>query len=85
MRFLRERSLRVELFTKNPISWMFVGILLALQVLFVYAPFMHTLFGSTSLALHQWLVPFGVGLGVFLIVEGEKAITRRRASRGATS
>ena len=77
VRFLRDHSFHRELFTKNPISWLFVGILLGLQVLFVYAPFMHTLFGSTALPLRDWLIPVGVGFGVFLIVEVEKAIARR--------
>lgn len=85
VRFLRERSLQVGLFTTNPISWVFVGILLVLQLVFVYAPFMHALFGSTSLAPQQWLVPVGVGLGVFLVVEVEKAITRRVSRSRATS
>ena len=81
VRFLRGSSLRLGLFSQNPMSWLFVGILLALQALFVYAPFMHTLFGSTSLTADQWLVPIAVGVGVFLIVEVEKAISRRHGGR----
>lgn len=65
-------------------SWLFVSVLLLFQVLFVYAPVMNTLFGSAPLPLRDWLIPIAVGSGVFLIVEGEKAITRRasRARRG---
>ncbi len=83
VRFLREHSLRRELFTKNPVSWLFVGILLVLQVLFVYAPFMQTLFGSAPLPLRDWLIPISIGFAVFLVVEGEKAITRRATARRA--
>lgn len=84
VRFLRQHSFRREIFTKNPISWVFVGALLLFQLLFVYAPFMHTLFGSTALPLRDWLIPIAVGFGVFLIVEVEKAITRRSDSRTVT-
>jgi hypothetical protein len=38
---------------------------------------MQRLFGSTALELRHWLVPLGIGLAVFLLVEAEKAIFRR--------
>jgi hypothetical protein len=37
---------------------------------------MHAWFGSAALDLRHWLVPLGIGLGVFLLVEVEKAVTR---------
>jgi hypothetical protein len=35
------------------------------------------LFGSTAVELHHWLVPLGIGLAVFLLVETEKTLFRR--------
>ncbi|MFP4282087.1 MAG: cation transporting ATPase C-terminal domain-containing protein, partial [Opitutales bacterium] len=76
-RFLRESSLVVNRLFTNRIAWMAVGVLAVLQLLFVYAPFMQVLFGSAPLELRHWLIPLGIGLAVFLLVEGEKAVVRR--------
>jgi hypothetical protein len=37
---------------------------------------MNERFGSTALEPPHWLVPLGIGLGVFLLVEVEKAVAR---------
>jgi hypothetical protein len=58
---------------------MAVGLLVLLQLVFVYAPFMNTWFHSTPLAAADWLLPIGIGLAIFLAVEGEKAVARRLA------
>jgi len=54
-----------------------------LQLIYVYAPFMHVLFGSQPLMARHWLIPLSVGLGVFVIIEIEKAILRWRRDSGA--
>ncbi len=76
-RFLRESSLSFSRLFTNRAVWLAVGVLAVLQLVFVYAPFMHRLFGSTALELRHWLVPLGIGFGVFLLVEAEKAVFRR--------
>ncbi len=76
-RFLRASSLRPKLLFSNRVAWFAVAVLALLQLGFVYAPFMHVWFGSAALELRHWLVPLGVGLAVFLIVETEKALIRR--------
>ncbi len=81
-RFLRESSLSFERLFTNRIVWLAVGVLAVLQLIFVYAPFMHRLFGSTALELRHWFVPLGIGLGVFLLVEAEKAVFRRFGAAG---
>ncbi len=78
-RFSRTTSLRRELFTTNPISWLSVAVMLALQLLFVYTPFMQAAFGSTGLGPGDWLVPLAVGVLVFAVVEVDKALRRRAA------
>jgi len=76
-RFISQASwLPSHLFT-NPVIWYAIGVLALLQLTFVYAPFMHVAFDSAPLELRHWLIPLGVGLGVFLLVEAEKTITRR--------
>jgi magnesium-transporting ATPase (P-type) len=81
-RFLGESSLSFARLFTNRVVWLAVGLLSLLQLVFVYAPFMHRLFGSTALDLRHWLVPLGVGLAVFLLVEAEKAIIRRFGEAG---
>jgi magnesium-transporting ATPase (P-type) len=76
-RFLRESGMSFAHFFTNRAVWIAVGVLTALQMVFVYAPFMQRLFGSAALEPRHWLVPLGIGLMVFLIVEAEKAISRR--------
>ncbi|MCL4180764.1 MAG: cation-transporting P-type ATPase [Verrucomicrobia bacterium] len=79
-RFLRESSLSFSRLFTNRVVWLAVGVLAVLQLAFVYAPFMQRLFGSTALELRHWLVPLGIGVAVFLLVEAEKAIFRRFGS-----
>ncbi len=82
-RFLRESSLRIgQLFT-NKAVWIAVTVLLCLQLLFVYLPFMNTLFASEPLELRHWLLPLAAGITVFLIVELEKFLIsgKRRTNR----
>jgi len=87
-RFMRESSLRPTLLFTNRVAWLAVGILVILQLGFVYAPFMQLWFGSAPLELRHWLVPLGIGFIIFLLVEAEKAICRRfdrKAQRPAPS
>ncbi len=80
-RFLRESSLVWGRFFTNRVAWVAVGVLLVLQVMYVHAPFMNRWFGSAALDLRHWLIPVGIGLVVFLVVEAEKAILRRYFDR----
>lgn len=77
-RYLRESSLHVDRLLANRVAWLAVGILLVLQLGFVYLPIMNLWFGSAALELRHWLIPLSIGFAVFLIVEAEKAVLRRR-------
>lgn len=48
-----------------------------IQLLFTYAPFMNTLFGSAPLSLQLWLDVVAVGVAAYIIIEIEKWIRRR--------
>jgi Ca2+-transporting ATPase len=52
------------------------GVLLVIQLAFTYLPFINTLFGTVPIPLVEWSLLSLVGLGVFLIVEVEKAVLR---------
>jgi magnesium-transporting ATPase (P-type) len=80
-RFLTASSLRVKLLFSNRAALMAVGVLAMLQLGFVYLPFMNLWFGTTALEARHWLVPMGIGIAVFLLVELEKAWNRRREAQ----
>ena len=75
-RFTRASSLRPELFTTNPISWVCIALMVLLQLAFVYAPFLKTAFGTTGVGLHMWLLPVLAGVAVFVVVEIDKGVRR---------
>ena len=57
--------------------WIVSAVLLVLQLLIIYAPFMQLLFGTTGLPFRYWVITFIIGFVMFLIVEVEKPLTRR--------
>lgn len=57
--------------------WIVSAVLLGLQLLIIYAPFMQLLFGTASLPFRYWVITFIIGFVMFLIVEIEKPLTRR--------
>jgi magnesium-transporting ATPase (P-type) len=77
-RFLTESSLNIKLLFTNRAALLALAVLMLLQIGFVYLPFMNTWFGTAPLELRHWLVPLGIGLAVFLLIEAEKAWGRRR-------
>jgi magnesium-transporting ATPase (P-type) len=64
-------------FFSNP--WAIGGAILMvlLQMVFTYAPFMNNLFGSASIPWWLWLDVLGVSLAAFVIIEIEKWIRRK--------
>ena len=79
-RFLRESSLRLDLLFTNRVAWIAVGVLVILQLLFVYVPFMNLWFQSAPIPARDWLLPIGIGFVIFLAVEAEKALLRKMKS-----
>lgn len=71
-RYLAECSLRFGLLFANKVAWLAMGVLLLLQLAFVYLPFMQQLFGTSALPLAYWLLPIGLGLAIMLLIELEK-------------
>ena len=61
---------------RNKGIWLVSGVLLLLQLAIIYLPFMQTMFGTESLPLRYWLITLVIGIGMFLVVEVEKRLTR---------
>jgi magnesium-transporting ATPase (P-type) len=79
-RSLRGSSLKMGMFLNY---WIYVGIgaILALQLGFVYLPFMNVLFHSAPLSLAAWGQSLLVGALVLPVVGLEKALRERRHRR----
>lgn len=81
-RSLEHSLLSVGLLT-NRLLLLGVGIMIVLQLLLTYAPFMQVAFSTAALPAQAWLPVIGVGFAVFTLVGLEKAITSRRTTRAA--
>ncbi|MFF2623476.1 cation-translocating P-type ATPase [Oerskovia jenensis] len=77
-RFLDRSSITPAVLRGNRAVWYSAGSLLALQAVFVYAPFMHSWFGSAPIGLREWGITLGLAIVVFLLVEAAKALGRAR-------
>jgi magnesium-transporting ATPase (P-type) len=67
-----------ETFLGSRMALLTVGILVALQLGFTYLPFMNDLFGTAPLTLDIWLVTIALGGALFVVVEIEKWLWRKR-------
>ena len=67
--------------TGNPYVLLAVGVLLVLQLAYTYWEPMQLLFGTASVELLWWPWIVLVGLSLFLVVEFEKFLVRRRQAR----
>lgn len=70
-------------FFNNRAAFYAAGILIILQLVFTYAPFMNQLFGTDPHVYNYWVFPVIAGLFVFLMVELEKYLLgqRKKAKR----
>ena len=57
--------------------WLVSGVLLLLQLMIIYLPFMQLLFGTEAIPLRYWGITLAIGAVLFLIVELEKKLMRR--------
>ncbi|MFB2557403.1 cation-translocating P-type ATPase [Herbiconiux liangxiaofengii] len=75
-RFLRASSFRPAVLVGNRAIYISGGILLLLQLVFVYAPFMHPWFHSAPLGLREWAYTAGIAALIFALTEAAKAAER---------
>ncbi|MHA7221705.1 HAD-IC family P-type ATPase [Arthrobacter sp. RHLT1-20] len=80
-RFVHASSLNVAVLRGNPVIWICAGALLALQLAFVYAPFMNLWFHSAPIGLREWSYTLGLSVAIFLLIETGKAIERANEGR----
>ncbi|HZP86873.1 MAG TPA: cation transporting ATPase C-terminal domain-containing protein, partial [Burkholderiales bacterium] len=78
-RHLSAPSLRWSVLTENPVALLAAAALVGLQLAFTYLPVMQGLFGTAGLDLDAWARVLACGGLLFLVIEAEKWIQRRRA------
>jgi len=85
-RSLRFSVFKLGLFSNKPLLGGAIT-MAALQIAFTYAPWFQTLFQTRSLPAGKWIYIFGIGIGVYAMVEAEKKIrqSRYRARAGEGS
>jgi magnesium-transporting ATPase (P-type) len=83
-RYLLDSSLSLRAHIGNPYLWYGIAGVVALQLLFTYAPSFHAVFATEPLRLSAWLGLVAGACLFFLVVEVEKLIIRSiPAVRGA--
>ena len=75
------RSLRRSLFTYNPfgnrIILLGVAVVIALQVLFTYAPFMQVAFDTDAMSGGEWVAVVIIGLATMVFMDLVGVVLRR--------
>ncbi len=66
-------------FFDNPYVFLAIAILIGLQLILTYVPFMNSLFDTQPLPFTMWIYPLMAGLTVFFLVELEKFISGKIA------
>lgn len=79
------RSLRVSMFElgvfSNPLLWLGVVLMTALQLLFTYAPFMNRIFKTAPIGGGEWTAILLASLLLYLLFELDKWLRRRRSEQ----
>jgi len=78
VRWFTRHSLTHHVLRGNVMMWLTPAVLLALQAVFVYSPWMNEIFGTSGLAFETWLVIVAIAGVQFLLVEAEKTLLRSR-------
>ncbi len=77
VRYLHMTSFSLRGALGTPAVLVAVGVVIVAQLAFTFAPFMHSLFDSATLTIFEGAVILGIGVGVLLVLEIEKALMRR--------
>lgn len=75
------RSLRLSIFQlglrSNPLIWVGIAAMMAVQLLFTYLPLMNRLFHTAPIGISDWARILVVGIAIYAIIGVEKAWKRR--------
>jgi magnesium-transporting ATPase (P-type) len=77
VRYLHVTSITWRGALGTPAVLLALAVVIAAQLTFTYAPFMHALFETCAVPIAEGLVIIGAGILLMLVLEGEKIILRR--------
>ena len=77
VRYLDSASITLRGVIGTPVVLLSVGLVIVLQMMFTYAPFMHRFFDSRPVALEDGLLVLATGGAVLVVLEVEKYLRRR--------
>lgn len=77
VRYLHMTSFNLKGVFGTPAVLGAIGVVVAAQIAFTYAPFMHALFDSGPVAIGDGAVIIAIGVVTMLVLEAEKALMRR--------
>ncbi|MBM3640246.1 MAG: HAD-IC family P-type ATPase [Alphaproteobacteria bacterium] len=80
-RFLSESSISWRGLFGSRAALIAIGLVVILQALFTYAPWMQHWFGTVALDFATWIHIFAASIGLFFFVEIEKALFRSSATQ----
>jgi Ca2+-transporting ATPase len=83
-RSLTYSMFQIGVFT-NRLVLISAGLMVLVQVIFTYAPFMNSIMSTAPISAVDWAAIVAAGLASYAVIEGEKAWGRRRAARGRTA
>lgn len=84
-RFFSRSAISWECLAGNRMVLLAIAGCIGLQLIFTYAPFMNQMLKSRPLDAEAWLRCVSVGLGLFLLVEIEKFVRRKRSAHAEAS
>jgi len=82
-RSLTRSVFQLGLFT-NPWAVGSTIVMVLLQLLYTYAPFMNSVFGSAPIPPELWLIILAISLAAFALIEVEKWLRRRKSADRST-
>ncbi|MCV3736988.1 cation-transporting P-type ATPase [Rhizobium sp. TRM96647] len=77
VRYLHMTSFNLKGVLGTPAVLGAIGVVVAAQLAFTYAPFMHALFDSAPVAIGDGVLIIAIGIVTMLVLEAEKALMRR--------
>ncbi|MCL5974757.1 MAG: HAD-IC family P-type ATPase, partial [Gammaproteobacteria bacterium] len=84
VRCLNVASWSIRQWFTSKMAFISLGLVVLLQLAFTYLPIMQQLFVTEAVSLFYWVVIFGIGVAVYLILEVEKTIRRALIGRNVT-
>jgi magnesium-transporting ATPase (P-type) len=76
VKYFTHSSMRISAFIENRVTSVVCGVMIVLQALFTYSPWMQSVFSTQPIDVASWLFILAFAILMFLVIELEKAVLR---------